>query len=59
MLFSHAESAEFYETCRTHILRRFALPTVLRFQREINAMAYLHFDNVVQLHNLLWDQDNF
>ena len=31
----------------------------VRFQREINAMAYLHFDNVVQLHNLLWDKDNF
>jgi len=30
-----------------------------RFQREINAMAFMRHDNLVALYDLFWDQDNF
>ena len=30
-----------------------------RFQREINAMAFMKHDNLVQLHDFFWDENNF
>ncbi|KAH0795227.1 CAMK family protein kinase [Histomonas meleagridis] len=30
-----------------------------RFQREINAMAYIRHENIVTLHDFLWDEHNF
>jgi serine/threonine protein kinase len=30
-----------------------------RFQREINAMAFLKHDNIVSLHDFFWDECNF
>ena len=29
------------------------------FQREIDAMAYLRYDNIVALHDFFWDKENF
>ncbi|OHS94655.1 AGC family protein kinase [Tritrichomonas foetus] len=30
-----------------------------RFQREIDSMAYLHYDNLISLHDFFWDENNF
>jgi len=30
-----------------------------RFQREIDAMAYLKYDNLVSMHDFFWDETNF
>jgi serine/threonine protein kinase len=63
--FSHVCKATNVDTGATYAVKIFPKANLVgegdltRFQREIDTMAYLRHDNLVALHDFLWDDENF